>query len=110
MTLVIIQDYTASNYLKVNNELEKIWKWSWPNLKYYLESAWKDWRTSRKTSARMVSVLVEIQTGKIPNTSQKHYCLSQPAQWRISSHTNTLNNKYHEVVTQQQKENEVPPP
>jgi hypothetical protein len=35
------------------------------------ESAWRDYETPRKASAKVVCVLAKIQTGYLPNTNQK---------------------------------------
>jgi hypothetical protein len=42
------------------NGLDMMWKWSWPNVKHYLDKRLKGREKSRKISIRIVCVPVEI--------------------------------------------------
>jgi hypothetical protein len=41
-------DYIASNDRSVNNELERVWKWPCPNVRYYPGICQKEWRKAIK--------------------------------------------------------------
>lgn len=48
-------NYIASNDRSLNNELERIWKWPWPDIRYYPGICLKKWRKAMK----------ELQTGQL---------------------------------------------
>jgi hypothetical protein len=50
----------------LNNELVRIWKKSWPNRSSVLVFSWRDWRTPRKTSTRIVDIRAETETEYLP--------------------------------------------
>jgi hypothetical protein len=58
--------------MTVNNEMERIWKGAVMILLKILSRGTK--RTT-ETSVRIVGDSAEIQTGHVPNTSQKYYHL-----------------------------------
>jgi hypothetical protein len=50
-------------------------KRSWPNLRYYTGTSWRDWGKSRKNSIRIAGLRAEIWAQNLPNTTQECYTL-----------------------------------
>jgi hypothetical protein len=58
--------------MTVNNKLERMWKWSWPNLWCYPRIFFTELKKKpTKISVRIVGISAE--TGYVPDTSQKCY-------------------------------------
>jgi hypothetical protein len=58
----------------VNNELDRIWKWSLSNFRYYPTTCWMDWGKPQETSVRRATILRKIHTKHYWNTHLEHYC------------------------------------
>jgi hypothetical protein len=64
----------------LKNELESCGrKQLWPNLRYY-GGTYMEKLIGGRNSGKIVCVLAESQIWHLPNTREKNYCSSEPAQ------------------------------
>jgi hypothetical protein len=68
-------------WLAANNELERTWKWPWPNWRHCTSTYSQDWVYTTKNLRKVV--MTKVQTVHAQNTSQKHYSLSQCLPWHV---------------------------
>jgi hypothetical protein len=80
---IVNADCTESNgSMMVNNELRRMWKWSFPKLEYQPD-IWLRGRRKTTKTLRIIGVPAEFQTGHISNPNQKRYFLSRLLRYQV---------------------------